>query len=153
VAGRGRGGSGQSGIQESDPDPAREVARITQSISWEGPIPPPALLSQFNNVITNGAERIFAMAERQSAHREDIEKRIIYGNVASQTRSSWFAFIIVIIATLCGTWLIHEGKNGAGLAAIFTPMGGVIAVFFYSKREQKNERIQKSKALTTKRKR
>jgi uncharacterized membrane protein len=43
-----------------------------------------------------------AMAERQSAHRERLEARVVDGNVANQTRGSYFAFIIMLAAILCG---------------------------------------------------
>ena len=31
---------------------------------WQGPIPPPALIQQYNQVVDNGAERIMLMAEK-----------------------------------------------------------------------------------------
>jgi hypothetical protein len=92
------------------------------------------------------------MAESQSAHREDLERRIVQANISSQSRASWFAFCIVVITVLGGFWLIHEGKNIAGMASILVPLGGVIGVFFYSKREQGKERTAKSQALETRRK-
>jgi hypothetical protein len=38
------------------------------------------------------------------------------------------------------------------MASILVPLGGVIGVFFYSKREQGKERTAKSQALETRRK-
>ena len=37
-----------------------------------------------------------AMAERQSEHREKLESLVVNGNVASQTRGSYFAFILAL---------------------------------------------------------
>lgn len=39
------------------------TTRVSQSVSFQGPIPPPQLLEQYSKVIPNGAERIMAMAE------------------------------------------------------------------------------------------
>lgn len=91
------------------------------------------------------------MAERQSAHRESIEAMIVKGNLKNQWYGSIFAFIICLLTISGGLWLIHGGKSAAGLAAILTPLAGVIAVFFYAKREQKTERIEKSGALAKRR--
>lgn len=47
---------------------ARRVEkRLVQSTmeAFSGPLPPPAMLAQYNDVVPNGAERIMAMAERQ----------------------------------------------------------------------------------------
>jgi uncharacterized membrane protein len=124
---------------------------IQASSSFSGPIPPPALLEKYNEIIPNGAERILAMAEKQSAHREYLEKRVVDGNVSNQTRGSYFGFTISLVAILGGVWLIAHGKSTEGLVAIITSLGGLVSVFFYSKYQQKKERTQKSEALLSRR--
>lgn len=94
-----------------------------------------------------------AMAEKQSAHRESIEKRVIDGEVASQTRGSWFAFIITVLAISGGVFLIEQGKSASGLTTIITSVAGLVGVFVYSKQEQKKERIEKAEALQARRNR
>jgi len=129
----------------------REVTAEINLASFSGPLPPPAQLFQYNEAIPNGAERIMAMAERQSAHRERLETRVVNGNVANQTRGSYFAFIIMLVAILCGSYLIHEGRNAAGLTSIVVAVGGMVGVFFYSKIEQKKEREDKASDLSARR--
>jgi uncharacterized membrane protein len=124
-----------------------------ESTSFSGPIPPPGILEKYNEIIPNGAERIMAMAEKQSAHRESIEKRVIDGEVASQTRGSWFAFIITVLAISGGVFLIEQGKSASGLTTIITSVAGLVGVFVYSKQEQKKERIEKAEALQARRNR
>ena len=85
-----------------------------------------------------------AMAEKQSAHRVDIETRVINGNVASQTRGSYFTFILCLVAIVGGFILIEQGKSAAGLAAIITSLTSLVGAFVYSKYEQKRERIEKA---------
>ncbi len=117
---------------------------LHQETHFSGPIPPPALLAKYNEVIPNGAERIMAMAERQSAHRERLEARGGDGNVSSQTRAGYFTFIVLVIAIIGGMFLLHEGKSVVGLSTIIASIGGVAGVFFYSKREQRKERVEKA---------
>jgi uncharacterized membrane protein len=92
-----------------------------------------------------------AMAERQSAHRERMESRVVDGGVANQTRGSYFSFILSLIAIVGGFFLIEHGKSGEGLAAIITSVAGLVGVFIYSKSEQRKERIEKSNALQSRR--
>jgi uncharacterized membrane protein len=122
---------------------------VSQSAQFSGPIPPPAVLEKYNEIIPNGAERIMAMAENQSAHREWLEKRVIDGDVASRTRGSWFAFILSLVAIVGGVYLIAQGKSASGLTTIIASLASLAAVFFYSKHEQSKERIAKSTALET----
>jgi uncharacterized membrane protein len=92
-----------------------------------------------------------AMAEKQSAHRERLEARVIDGGVANQTRGSYFAFTISLVAIVGGFVLIEQGKSVIGLSAIITSVGGLVSVFFYSKHQQKKERVEKSTALEARR--
>jgi uncharacterized membrane protein len=88
----------------------RELLIQASSSSFSGPIPPPELLERYNDVIPNGAERIMVMAERQSAHREALEARVINGNVANQTRGSIFGFILSLVAIVGGFVLIEQER-------------------------------------------
>lgn len=42
---------------------------------YQGPLPTPAMLRGYEEVVRGGAERILAMAERQAAHRQAMESR------------------------------------------------------------------------------
>jgi len=41
---------------------------------FQGPLPPPALLKQYEENFPGAAERIFKMAEKQAEHRQTLEK-------------------------------------------------------------------------------
>jgi uncharacterized membrane protein len=98
-------------------------------------------------VIPNGAERIMAMAERQSDHRESLEAQAVAGNLASQARGSNYVFIICIIALVGGFALILTGKSADGLVAIISSLAALAGVFIFGKLQQKRERVEKSDAL------
>ncbi len=88
-----------------------------------------------------------AMAERQSAHRKRMESTVIGGNVASQTRGSWFAFILALVTILGGFFLLYEGKSVLGMTAIIGSIASLVGVFIYSKHEQRKERIEKAATM------
>jgi uncharacterized membrane protein len=128
------------------------LATLThQSVSYSGPLPHPALLAKYNEVIPNGAERIMAMAERQSIHRESIEAKVVAGNLASQARGSIFAFIICLVSLIGGFALILTGKSVDGLVAIISSLAALAGVFVYGKYQQRRERVDKADALATRR--
>jgi uncharacterized membrane protein len=130
---------------------SQTLRQVKTEISFSGPIPPPHILAMYNDVVPNGAERILAMAERQSAHRESMESQVVRENLASQRRGSWFAFILAFTAILGGVILIYLGKNAFGLAAIITALASLAGVFFYSKYEQRKERVERAAALEARR--
>jgi uncharacterized membrane protein len=62
-------------LDKDNPVPGnmRKLVR-TEAALFSGPIPPPDLLERYNQIIPEGADRILKMAEKQSAHRQKIEK-------------------------------------------------------------------------------
>ena len=115
--------------------------------TFSGPLPPPAILAAYNQIIPNAADRILAMAERQSAHREALEARVVEGNLASQRRGSYFAFLIMLVAILGGLYVLSRGMSLGGLTTIIVATGGQLGVFIYSRREQRRERVEKSAVM------
>lgn len=129
------------------------VAARVQAEFFSGPLPPPSLLARYNEIIPNGAERILAMAERQSKHRESLESAVVAGNLQSQRRGALYAFILALVAILGGFFLIYAGRNVSGLVTIITSLAGLVSVFFYSQHKQSKERAEKSSILAERRSR
>lgn len=92
-----------------------------------------------------------AMAERQSAHREALEAKVIESNVASQARGSHYAFIICLVTIIGGFVMIGMGKSIYGISAVIGSLATLAGVFVFAKREQKKERVDKSNALEKRR--
>jgi uncharacterized membrane protein len=116
---------------------------------FSGPLPPPELLIKYNDAIPGGAERILAMAESQSQHRQVLEKKVIEANCSAQRNGSILGFLICIAAIASGTFLIYTGKSAEGLVPIIGALGGLVAVFVIGKNQQKKELDQKTTAITT----
>ena len=117
--------------------------------SFSGPLPPPEALERYNQIVPGAAERIIAMAESQHDHRQELEKHVIHSNVSAQRLGTLLGFIVAMTAIIGGIWLIHEGKDTAGLASVLTALGALVGVFVYSKVEQKKELDKKTEALVS----
>src|SRR5258708_6290391 len=70
-------------VAEEIPKNARLMRAIVREVKTElhysGPLPPPEMLVGYNDAFPGCAERIVAMAERQSQHRQDMEKTDLHG--------------------------------------------------------------------------
>jgi uncharacterized membrane protein len=119
---------------------------ISQS-SWQGPIPPPDALREFNEIIPDGANRILSMAERQSAHRIELEKLNLRGDIARSNLGMWFAFILASGAIIAGSCvaIFRDPRYGAAIAAV--PSVGIITAFIYGKVAQRSERENRLQAM------
>lgn len=137
-------------MPENNP-PARPSATITTTAtasSFEGPIPPPQVLQQYNSIVPGAAERILLMAEKQSDHRMDLEKRVVYSNI----KKSYVGMGLATVIALYGLYIAKEiAINGnpatAGIIAALD-IGGLISIAIYNVQSQKSERNKRQESST-----
>lgn len=113
------------------------MTRVESSQAWAGPLPPPAILDQFNAVAENGAERIFQQWEKETAHRHAMERMDLKWSIFEGIFGKTLAFLFVVAAFglagyaafLGATWL-------SGFLAIGT-IAGVVWAFVKANRPRK----------------
>jgi uncharacterized membrane protein len=111
--------------------------------SYSGPLPPPAALEKYDQVLPGSAERILSMAESQHRHRQNLELNVVNSNISAQRLGVILGFVIAMTTILGGIYLVATGKPASGLAAIITPLAALVGVFVYGKREQHQQLDEK----------
>ena len=117
-------------------------AQITQSEYYSGPIPHPEIIKKYEEILPGSADRIIAMAEKQSTHRQEMEKI----KVRSESRDSFlgviFAFLLGIgsIAAAIIIAFVIPTTAGAVVAGIFgaTGLGTMVTTFLKVTRQNNN---------------
>lgn len=110
-----------------------------------GPIPHPDILQKYESVLTGSADRILKMAEKQSLHRMELEKKALKSNSISELLGLIFGFILAFSLISIGGFLIYNNKHIEGLTSIISTLVGLVSVFIYGKKSQKEERLEKMK--------
>ena len=105
------------------------------------------MLLKHDEVFPSLANRIVSLAENQSSHRQRIESKVVDANVNSQRLGLLLGALICLVAIAGGIYLILNGKDISGLAAIIAPLASLSAVFVYAKREQRIERENKNLSI------
>ena len=124
---------------------SRTIVRQEQTIAYSGPIPHPSDLAKYEQILPGAAERILAMAEKQSEHRQALESKVIESGIRKSERGLVFGLVIGVTALLVGGLCALLGKE---IAASFIGGGGIVglvSVFVVGSQQQKNERLQKEK--------
>ena len=88
---------------------------LSASIQRSGPLPAPADFSRYEDALPGAAERILAMAERQSAHRQTIEIKVISSDARNSTMGTIFAFFLGAIGLSVAGFVIQSGHDWAGV--------------------------------------
>ncbi|MGR9106811.1 MAG: DUF2335 domain-containing protein [Gammaproteobacteria bacterium] len=94
---------------------------------WIGPLPPPNVIEQFNDIVPNGAERIFKMAEIEQAHRIATEDASLKASVSEARRGQYLGAGISIIALAFSLISVFIGANPfVSVALVGVPLMGLV---------------------------
>ncbi|WP_407472221.1 DUF2335 domain-containing protein [Xanthomonas campestris] len=104
------------------------------SSRWEGPLPPPKLLAEFNELQPGLAGRIVQWAEEEGAHNRKIETRSLNWAIATRIIGQVFAAGLAIGCLYASYHLAMAGHE-----VVATTLGGgtlttIVFAFLSSKR-------------------
>jgi uncharacterized membrane protein len=94
------------------------------SARWQGPIPPPALIQQYDQVVENGAERIMRMAE--TAQTAEIEMGRAW--VAENRRGQWLGAAVSMAALILAAALGAFGLRSTAPLAFYILPAALVSV-------------------------
>lgn len=116
-------------------------------MTWNAPLPPPSVLAKYNEAFPGCAERIVNAADTQAKHRQHLEEIVIHGNLKSESRGQWMAFVIALTILFGGFALIYLDKNVLGTAFVGGDLVAMIGIFIYGKRDQRQQLRRKAETV------
>ena len=126
--------------QSSDLQSSKQNVATVQHEEFSGPIPPPSLFRQYDQIVPGAAERLLQMAEKQSAHRIELEHSVVASDIRKSERGQRFGFCIALFGLVCAFIL---GLVGRELVAGVIGGGTLVSlasVFVYGRRQKEKER-------------
>lgn len=84
---------------------------VTHAQQWSGPIPPPAMLAEFDRVVPGAAERILRLTEQETGHRIEWEKKALDANISESRRGQWLGAGISALAVTGAVWAALAGVH------------------------------------------
>jgi len=126
----------------------RVIERVVRSVvvrSFSGPLPPPEILAGYKTAFPDCPERIVAMAERQSAHRQSQESEELSGSIVLAKRGPDNRRHIGRDGYLGGIVLVAMDKNVQGFSLIVgaaVVFGGAFVYDRYQRREEEEQEIK-----------
>lgn len=104
----------QSGKTEENEAQVRSTIHAI-GYAYSGPLPPPQVLREFEQILPGAAERIFIQFEAQAEHRRRSETKVIDSNTLSQKLGAISAPVIGLSGVVGGMILVGRGFNITGL--------------------------------------
>lgn len=104
-----------------------------------GPMPHPSIVAGYEDTYPGAAAIIFKSFQDQTAHRIEIEKKVIETGAKKEMLGIWFGFIIAIVAILGGIYAALQDKVFLGGAVTFAGLGLLVGAFIYNKRPESKD--------------
>lgn len=108
-----------------------------------GPLPPPEILENYDQVLPGAAERILTMAENQSAHRQQLEARYLTAEARNSLLGIIFGLLLGITGLSVSGICIYAGQGWPGAALGGATLVSLVGTFIYGTRQRRIEREQK----------
>ena len=135
---------------EKKEQPASQTNILQASARYSGPIPPPVVMEQYNNIISGSADRILIMAEKQEEHIHHLEKRAFEieserdEHDYKERRLGQICGLIIGLFTIgCATYAGLNGAEITGSVIGGSGVVGLVSAFIYGRRSKEKEPIAK----------
>ena len=113
------------------------------SASYSGPLPPPAQLEQYNQIVPGAAERLLAMVEREQRHRHSVERAAVEVErehfVGIPKRGQTLAVALALVCLAVAAGLFATGRTAGGSAVLAGLAGGALFSLVYGKAAGKGQ--------------
>ena len=126
---------------------ASSILSIAQS--FEGPLPPPSYLRQYDEALPGAADRIFILAESQSKHRMEIEKKLLDADISDAVKGrqerrlgQWLGFGICLVAIISGAIISVLGQATAGVLIGAVGLTPLVSTFITGRRADKDSKAE-----------
>jgi uncharacterized membrane protein len=133
-------------LAASDPAALSLTMAAFSASSYSGPLPSPEHLRGYEEVLPGSADRILTMAEKQSDHRQEIEKDAVKGGARRSWWGLWLGFVISVLVLGLSGGLIVAGYQVAGTVLGSVDLVSLASVFVIGRVEQRREREAKDQA-------
>ncbi len=114
-------------ILERLPDETRIA--IIEAESFKGPLPPPSLFGNYEEILPGSAERILTLAEKEQSHRQNWEMDALTAQKSDVRRGQWMGFGLGMTALIVALLCAYFGFPIVAAASISTVLAGIITAF------------------------
>ncbi len=120
--------------------------RVTvSSVAYSGPIPPPSMLREYEDVCPGSAKLLIENFDRQSKHRQSLESRHQWHSQARSWGGLASGTLLGIGSLLLAAFMSYNGQSLVSAATFISAVAALCGTFYYGRRSQlQDARARKS---------
>lgn len=123
-----------AGVSRDDPRAQRLLADVRTVVAYQGPIPPPAVLAEYNRTIPGLGNEIVEAWKQQREHRIAMEQELFGGDSKRMNRGQICAVVIAVTSILTAGLVGVFGSAWAAGAIVVAGVGGPAAAMILAQR-------------------
>ena len=108
---------------------------IVEAALFSGPLPPPSMFREYENVLPGSAERILTMAEKEQEHRVTWENKALDTVIHQGNLGQWFGLLIAFLCIGGAVYLALGGHRWVAIALAVASAIGLVGHFIQNKSE------------------
>jgi len=110
-----------------NPDSRNDAGRIVAaSYSYSGPIPHPSIIQGYEQALPGAADRVLTLVEKQSEHRQQLEKAHMQHTIQASTRGTYCAVFITMAGFGLAGYLGYLGLGYPAVGVVLTSVSGLL---------------------------
>lgn len=126
-------------LKKLPPEDQRKIVSVVREVAtFQGPIPPPALIEGYEKVLPGTGQTIIDEFKAEGAHRRSIEKDLVKHSISVSRRAQIFAFSLGVLGLGGGIYLCSTGNNVGGLGMVGTSLLAIVGAFLKSLSSEKD---------------
>lgn len=115
------------------PQEKRVLIRQIIAQHYQGPLPPPAMMEDYDRIIPDGANRLMNLLEQQTSHRIAMEEKLVSGNILVTRTGQLIAAVLSVFFGLVAAFLGYFGHDVLAGSIGVTTIIGLAVVFVLGK--------------------
>ena len=125
------------------------IARLERTIAslHIGPLPLPEVLERYEQILPGSADRLLRLVEKQSVHRQDLERVVITGDNTRAFRGQMTTFVLLFSVVVVAGMAVLTNHVGLGAAAIIGALVTGLSLHVFSAIMRLHERAERAEVL------
>lgn len=115
--------------------------------SYQGPIPDPETLAQYDALVPGSAERLINRFEKQSDHRMSLETTVVKGDINRSRIGLYFGGVFAAGILALAFYMVSKGQAGVAGTMVGAVTASIIGAFIYGRAQQAKERKEKTEIM------
>lgn len=121
--------------------------RTQMTVQRSSPLPTAAEFKGYGETLSSAPERILCMAERQSSHRQDMERTALAGALFNERLGMVIGALVVVATLASAVAMVLAGYKDVAAVMAAIPAVGIGGVFVLRGRQQNLDARQQERAL------